>query len=169
MIFNQISALFIQEDVELRLLRVRWRGGRNMQQFREAASQLVELAQQRGTLRMLLELNEQPDVPVYDQLWLSTTLLPRAAKLPVRQLVVILSGNRVYNRHVLESLLNQFQKQIQTDIQFFAQSDAALDWLTDNSPRVPELLTEWEQHGGNGLAGGNQAGLTTPTSRYLIP
>ena len=150
MIFNQIPSLLLQEDAELRLLRVRWTGGRNMQAFREAASRFVELAQQRGTLRILLELNEQPDVPVYDQLWLSTTLLPRALKLPVQQLVVILSGSRIYNRHVLESLLAQFQHQIRCDIQFFAQPDAALDWLTNNSPRVPELLAEWEPRQGNG-------------------
>lgn len=145
MIVNQIPVLRIQEDAALRLLRVSWNGGRNMHSFRDAASRLVGLLQQHGTLRLLLELNDQPDVPVFDQLWLSTSLLPSAAKLPVRQLVLILSDKRVYNRHVLESLLIQFQHRIQCDIQFFTQPDAALDWLTDNSPHVPELLAEWEQ------------------------
>lgn len=163
MILNTIPALLLQEDAELQLLRVRWNGGRSMQQFREAASRLVELVQQRGSLRLLLELNEQPDVPVYDQLWLSTTLLPRAVQLPVRQLVIILSEKRVYNRHVLESLLTQFQLQIRADIQFFTQPDAALDWLTDNSPRVPELLAEWQQRLDSA------AGASEPTMRYLLP
>ena len=64
--------------------------------------------------------------------------------LPVRQVVIILAGQRVYNRHVLESLLIQFQNQVRCDIQFFAQAEPALDWLTDNSPRIPGLLAEWE-------------------------
>jgi hypothetical protein len=149
MISNQIPALVLQEDAALRLLRVRWNGGRNAHLFRQAANQLVEYAQ-RGTLRMLLELDDQPDVPVFDQLWLSTTLLPRTLRLPVRQLVVILSGKRIYNRHVLESLLNQFQTQIRADIQFFTQADAALDWLTGSPAAVAGLQAEWAQHSGHG-------------------
>lgn len=154
MIFKHIPALSIQEDTELRLLRVCWNRGKYLATFREAAGRLVDLAQQQGTLRLLLELNDLPDLPVYDQLWLSTTLLPRAAKLPVRQLVIILAGHRVYNRHVLESLLGQFHPQIRCDIQFFPQAEPALDWLTDNSPRVPALLAEWEheRQPGNGHA-----------------
>jgi len=145
MIIKYISPLVIQEDAELQLLRVRWCGSRNASAFREAASRLVDLAQQHGSRRLLLELNEQPDMPVYDQLWLSTTLLPRTAQLPISQLVIILSSQRVYNRHLLESLLNQYQSRIKFDIQFFAQPEAAFDWLADSSPRVPELLAEWEQ------------------------
>lgn len=143
MIFKHLSPLFIQEDAELQLLRARWAGSRNASAFRDAASGLVGLAQQHGTRRLLLELSEQPDLPVYDQLWLSTTLLPRIAQLPVTQLVIILASQRVYNRHVLESLLMQHQARIKADVQFFTQPEAALDWLTDNSPRVPALLAEW--------------------------
>lgn len=144
MIFKPLPALTLQEDAELRLLRVCWNRGRYLPTFREAASCLVDLAQERGTLHLLLELNELPDVPVYDQLWLSTTLLPQLVKLSVRQVVIILAGQRVYNRHVLESLLLQFQNQVRCDIQFFAQAEPALDWLTGNSPRVPGLLAEWD-------------------------
>jgi len=164
MISNQIPALILQEDAALRLLRVRWNGGRNAQLFRQAANQLVEHAQQRGTLRMLLELDDQPDVPVFDQLWLSTTLLPRALRLPVRQLVVILSGQRIYNRHVLESLLNQFQTQIRADIQFFTQADPALDWLTGSPAAVAELQAEWAQHSSHGTGGVSEIAM-----RYHLP
>lgn len=144
MIFKPLPALTIQEDAALRLLRACWNRGRYLSAFRDAASRLVGLAQQQGTLRLLLELNDLPDVPVYDQLWLSTTLLPQLVNLPVHQVVIILTGQRVYNRHVLESLLTQYQNQIQCDIQFFAQAEPALDWLTGNSPRIPGLLAEWE-------------------------
>ena len=145
----------------MQLMRVRWNGGHNPQLFREAASRLVELAQQQGTLRMLLELNDQPDVPVFDQLWLTTTLLPRALQLPVRQLVIILSNKRVYNRHVLESLLTQFQAHIQADIQFFSFPESALDWLTEHSPRVAELQAEWALSTDE-----NPDGFGQPTVRY---
>ena len=113
--------------------------------FREAASCLVDLAQRHSTLRLLLELNDLPDLPVYDQLWLSTTLLPRVMALPVRQVVIILAGQRIYNRHVLESLLTQYQNQVRCDIQFFAQAEAALDWLISNPSRISSLLAEWEE------------------------
>lgn len=143
MIFQPLPALTLQEDAELRLLRACWNRGRYLPAFRETASRLVDLIQQSGALHLLLELNDLPDVPVYDQLWLSTTLLPQLVKLPVRQVVIILTGQRVYNRHVLESLLLQFQNHIRCDIQFFTQAEPALDWLTSNSPRVPMLVAEW--------------------------
>ena len=164
MIFKHITPLVVQEDAELQLLRVRWVGGRNAQAFREATSHLIDLAQQHGTRRLLLELNEQPDVPVYDQLWLSTTLLPRAAKLPISQLVIILASQRVYNRHVLESLLSQYQSRITADIQFFTQPEAALEWLADSSPRVPALLAEWQQ--AYHVPPANSDSLAEPKLRY---
>lgn len=145
MIFNTIPALTVQEDALLRLLRVRWSGGRSPQPYREALAGVVELARERGTTRLLLELDEFPDMPVFDQLWLSTTLWHRVAQLQVQRVVIILSNRRVYNRHVVESLLAQFQAHIRTDVQFFTQPDAALDWLSDYSPRVPGLLEEWAQ------------------------
>jgi hypothetical protein len=32
---------------------------------------------------------------------------------------------------------------IKFDVQFFAQSESGLAWLTDDSPRLPALLSEW--------------------------
>lgn len=144
MIFKPLPALTIQEATELQLLRVCWNRGKYLPAFRDAASRLISLMQQHSTLRLLLELNDLPDVPVYDQLWLSTTLLPQLVKLTVHQVVIILAEQRVYNRHVLESFLAQYQNQIRCDVQFFAQAEPALDWLTTNSPRIPGLLAEWE-------------------------
>lgn len=145
MIFNHIPALTVQQDADLRLLRVRWSGGRSPQPYREALAGFVDLAREHGATRLLLDLEDFPDMPVFDQLWLSTTLLHRAAHLQAQRVVIILSARRVYNRHVVESLLMQLQNQIRADVQFFAQSDAALDWLTDHSPRVPALLDEWQR------------------------
>lgn len=145
MILSHIPALIVQADASLRLLRVRWSGGRGPQPYREALAGLVELAREHGTTRLLLELEDFPDIPVFDQLWLSTTLWQRAAHLQVQQVVIILSARRVYNRHVVESLLTQPHTHIRADIQFFAQPDSALDWLTNHSARIPDLLAEWQQ------------------------
>lgn len=151
MILSLHPSLQVQHDETLSLLRMGWIGGRYVATLRDAAVRFVELADQLGSERILLDLNAVFDLPVYDQLWISATVLPRGLRLPVRQVVVTLPERSHYNRQVMEFILRQYQTMRRVlgrppcDIQFFAQADAALDWLTDYSPRVPALLAEWQQ------------------------
>lgn len=151
MILRLHPSLQVQHDEPLSLLRMGWTGGRYTATLRDAAMRFIELADQLGSERILLDLNSLFDLPVYDQLWISATLLPRALRLPVRQVVVALPERHHYNRQVLEFILRQYQNMRKVlryppcDMQFFELADSALDWLTDYSPRVPALLAEWQQ------------------------
>lgn len=146
MIINKIEEFCIQNDESLNVARVSWVGGRNMRHFQRAFTQLQRVLTYLGVGRVVLDLNALPDVPVYDQLWLSTSFMPALIRLPLRQMVVVLAGQRIYNQHVLEGLLTAVAKTISFDVQFFANAEAAMAWLTDDSPRLPALLAEWE-HG----------------------
>jgi hypothetical protein len=143
MIINSIAELCVQHDEPLNLVRVAWMVGGNMRHFQQAFTQLRDLMQQLAVGRIVLELNAMPDIPVYDQMWMSTHFMPALLKLPLQQVVVVLSARRVYNQHVVEGVLAAAAMHIRFDVQFFAQPEAAMAWLTDDSLRLPALLREW--------------------------
>ena len=143
MIINTIEEFCIQNNESLNVARVAWVGGRNMRHFQRAFMQLQRVLTHIAVGRVVLDLNALPDVPVYDQLWLSTSFMPALVKLPLRQMVVVLTGQRVYNQHVLEGLLAAVAKTISFDVQFFANAEAAMAWLTDDSTQLPALFAEW--------------------------
>ena len=138
--------LCVQHDEQLNIARIAWVGGRSMNNFREAFEQICQLVRQLGVSRVLLDLDTLSDISVYDQLWLSRSFIPSLLTLPLKQVVVVLTPKRVYNQHVVEDLLGVVSLQIRFDLQFFAQPDAGMHWLTDYSPRLPALLIEWVQH-----------------------
>ncbi|MGI4739262.1 MAG: hypothetical protein ACRYG7_29195 [Janthinobacterium lividum] len=148
MIVSCAKELWVQHDEALDMVRVAWAGGRNMRGFRDAFSKLQKLVAHMGVGRIVLDLNALPDISVYDQLWLSTVLMPAVLALPLKQFIIVLSPKHVYNHQVLEGLLLAVQLLIRCDVQIFAQPDAALQWLTDDSPRLASLQREWAQHYG---------------------
>jgi hypothetical protein len=129
--------------------RVAWAGGRNMRHFQRAFTQLQRVLTHIGVGRVVLDLNALPDVPVYDQLWLSTTFMPALIKLPLRQMVVVLTGQRIYNQHVLEGLLAAVAKTIP---------------LTDDSAQLLGLFTEWANGCGNAYSAPSE--VAEPAARY---
>jgi hypothetical protein len=146
MIVPCAKELCVQYDRELDVVRMAWVAGRNMRGFRDAFGKLARLVAQLGVGRVVLDLNALPEISVYDQLWLSTSFMPAIVSLPLRQVVVVLSPKQVYNHQVVEGLLMAVQFLIRFDVQFFAQPDAALQWLTDYSAHLPALQAEWTQH-----------------------
>ncbi|MDJ0366272.1 hypothetical protein QMK33_14020 [Hymenobacter sp. H14-R3] len=164
MIINTIEEFCVQNDEPLNVARVAWVGGRNMRYFQRAFTQLQRVLTHLGVGRVVLDLNALPDVSVYDQLWLSTSFMPTLIKLPLRQMVVVLSGQRIYNQHVLEGLLVAVAKTIPFDVQFFTNADAAMAWLTDDSPQLPALLAEWASGCGN--AYNAPSGVAEPRAHY---
>jgi len=119
-----------------------------MRGFRDAFGKLQKLMARTGVGRVVLDLNALPDISVYDQLWLSTVFMPAVLVLPIKQAVIVLSPKHIYNHQVLEGLLLAVQLLIRFDVQIFAQPDAAMQWLTDYSPRLASLQAEWAQHYG---------------------
>ena len=166
MLLTTIKEFCIQHDVPLDVLRVAWIGGQKMSRFRIAFEQLHKLASQLQVTRILLELNSLPEIPVYDQLWLSAQFMPTVLGLPLQQLVISLASEQVYNQHVVENLLLAVQRESRFDVQFFTQGEAAMHWLSDNSPRLPALLAEWER--GCNTRPGRASGVAEPLAQYLL-
>jgi hypothetical protein len=167
MIINTIAELCIQHDKPLDMVRVAWLAGRNMRYFQRAFTQLRVVITQLGVSRVVLELNAMPDIPVYDQIWLSTAFMPALVKLPLRQVVVVLSARRVYNQQVVEGVLAAAAMSILFDVQFFAQPEVALAWLTDDSPRLAFLLREWATSCGPSISTTNE--VAEPRPPYWRP
>ncbi|TPG64428.1 hypothetical protein [Hymenobacter nivis] len=144
MIINEIGELLMQHSEPLGLLRTSWAAGRDMSQFRGALTRAQGLAKKLGVRRCLLELDALPDISAYDQAWLATQWIPNSLQLSLQQVVIVLSPRRIYNQQAVEGLLLVARPFIKFDVQFFSQPVAGLRWLTDYSPLVPELLTEWD-------------------------
>jgi hypothetical protein len=164
MIINTVAELCVQHDKPLDLVRVAWVASRSMRYFQHAFTQLRTIIMQLKASRVVLELNAMPDIPVYDQIWLSTNFMPAILKLPLKQVIIVLSAQRVYNQQVVEGMLAASAMHILFDVQFFAQPEAALAWLTDDSPRLPLLLREWAN--GCGASTMNTSEVAEPRPPY---
>ncbi|QKG54203.1 hypothetical protein [Hymenobacter sp. BRD67] len=148
MIINKITEFCIQYDEISSLMRVAWMADRNMERFQQAFTQLRVLVKRLCVKRIVLELNMMPDVPVYDQLWLSTKFMPALFTVPLEQVVIVLSAQRVYNQQVVEGVLMAVDAQLPFEAHFFTHPAPALAWLTDESPRLPGLWAEWVHYFG---------------------
>ncbi|MCC3155802.1 hypothetical protein LJ737_01035 [Hymenobacter sp. 15J16-1T3B] len=133
------DSLVLFHDPALRLLYHRWRGQHNMHRFRPAVDYVQHALRQHAIESWVIDLNGLPNLGLDDQMWLSDEVLPALKPLTnLRQLALVLSDN-VYNQLAAESLLHQGQQHLKFDIQFFADSAAAIDWLINptGEPAVP--------------------------------
>ena len=135
--------LHIQHDAELRLIRTGWTGAAGATGQRPCATYLANLVQSQRAEHYLMDLSQMDDISVPDQIWLSATWLPTVKTLPLKRVVVLLDENRIHNRMAVDSIVATKKVYFQFDIQYFSEPRTALRWLTDDSPRVPALLTEW--------------------------
>lgn len=164
MIITDIKELKIQYDEQLHLLRVEWAAGRDMRRLRPALEQLSQVAIRLQVTHGLLAIDTLPDISAYDQIWLGSQWLPKTERLSLKQAVIVLSSGKVYNQQAIETLLTMNRKLVKFDFQFFSQSIAAMHWLTNESRRLPALLTEWEA--AFGLAGPEAYQITEPRAPY---
>ncbi|RZK17490.1 MAG: hypothetical protein EOO56_17845 [Hymenobacter sp.] len=144
MIISDIKEFKIQYDEPLHLLRVEWAAGRDMRRLRPALEQLLQLAIRLQITHGLLAIDTLPDISAYDQIWLGSQWLPKAERLTLKQAVIALSSGKVYNQQAIETLLMLNRHSVKFDFQFFSQSVPAMHWLTNESWRLPTLLTEWD-------------------------
>lgn len=165
MLFRNIKGFNIQHDEALRLLRVEWAGGRQLAYLRPSLVQLQLLARQLRVSHLLLHLDALPDLPVYDQIWLGTHWMPTVLELELRQVVIALGSERVYNLHAVETLLLAFRMFMKCDVQFFTQMLPGLQWLTGNAPALSALLVEWQNGFGGTTPSGHGTTVTPPVGR----
>ena len=143
MIITSIPDFFLQYDEELSLLRVEWAAGDDTRNLRASASQLLRLDQELGMSKLLLNMNTFPDISVYDQVWLEAHWMPGIVRLPLERVVFINNRHRVHNQLAIESMLALVRPFIKFDIQFFPNAVSGMRWLGDFSPRLPEVMAEW--------------------------
>lgn len=143
MIIPDIKEFRIQYDEPLRLLRVEWAGGHEMRRLRPALEQLRQLTYRLQATHGLLALTDLPDISAYDQIWLGSQWLPKTERLALRQAVVVLDTKQVYNQQAIETLLVFGRPQPSIDFQFFRQATAGMQWLANDSLRLPLLFAEW--------------------------
>ncbi|TGE19640.1 hypothetical protein [Hymenobacter elongatus] len=142
---NKPDSLFLHYDKGLRLLRWQWHGAMNAAQFQQALYYLIKLSDSQKIRRWLVDTTGMPIVGTDEQAWLSETWLPLFAKLPVKDIAIILPAS-LHNQLVVETVLSDGQRYECGEIQFFSDVTAALDWLTNSSGRGAELEQEWESY-----------------------
>jgi hypothetical protein len=143
-IITSIPDFSLQYDQELSLLRVEWASGADTRNLRASATQLLRLDQELGMHNLLLNMNTFPDISVYDQVWLGAHWMPGIVKLPLQRLVIVNNRHRVHNQMAIDSMLAMVRSFIRFDIQFFPTAASGMNWLSDFSPRLPDVLAEWD-------------------------
>jgi hypothetical protein len=166
MIISDIKEFRIQYDEQLRLLRVEWAAGHDMRRLRPALEQLQQLAQHLQATHGLLSLSDLPDISAYDQIWLGSQWLPKTERLALKQAVVVLDSKQIYNQQAIETLL-VFGRQSRVDFQFFRQAVTGMQWLANDSLRLPALFAEWADAHGPATSTANL--LAEPLAHYGKP
>ncbi|HET9504767.1 MAG TPA: hypothetical protein VFO93_14585 [Hymenobacter sp.] len=167
MIITDIKEFRIQYDAPLRLLRVEWAGGHDMRRLRPALEQLHQLAHGLEVTHGLLAFANLPDISAYDQIWLGSQWLPRAERLAIRQAVLVLDARQIYNQQAIETLLMFSRPKPGIDFQFFRQAATGMQWLANDSPRLPLLFAEWAEAYGPALPADDA--VAEPLPRYGRP
>lgn len=144
MILDQIDCLRVQYDESLGLLRYQWRDGRSMHSFTQAMNYLAELVQTHQIKRVLVDMNELPDLGMKEQIWVGMSWFPRIAVHSVQQVAVVVPPVATYNQMVVESILRLSHHITRFDAQFFADPGSALDWLTNSPMHMLALMAEWQ-------------------------
>jgi hypothetical protein len=167
MIIPDIKEFKIQYDEPLRLLRVEWAAGHDMRRLRPALEQLRQLAYRVQASHGLLALSDLPEISAYDQIWLGSQWLPKTERLALRQAVVVLDAKQVYNQQAIETLLVFGRSPVGVDFQFFRQATAGMQWLANDSLRLPALFAEWADAYGAPAASPSE--VAEPRPRYGQP
>ncbi len=144
-IITSIPDFSLQFDPELSLLRIEWAAGDDTRNLRESAIKLLAVDRELAVRHLLLNMNTFPDISVYDQLWLGTHWMTGIVKLPLERVVIINNRHRIHNQLAIESMIALVRPFIKFDIQFFPQAISGLRWLSDFSPRLPEMMAEWNR------------------------
>ncbi|OON70699.1 hypothetical protein [Hymenobacter sp. CRA2] len=125
----QFDSLNLFYDPAFGLLYHRWRGQHNMHRFRPAVEYLQRLVQQCAVESWVADLNGLPNIGFDEQAWLSDEVLPSIGALPhLRQMALILNTD-TYNQLAVESILHVAEQHLNFDVQFFADSVGAMDWV----------------------------------------
>lgn len=139
---NRQDSLCFQYDDSLKLLRWQWQGSMDLGKFQDAFEQLADFSRQHRITKWLADTSDMPLVGSEEQTWLGEHWLPQFPRLGVSRIGLVLPLS-LHNVLVVEHLMLDDQHYMPANVQFFSDTPAALDWLTDSSPRIQLLENEW--------------------------
>jgi hypothetical protein len=145
MLLSDCPELHIQHDASLLLLRSAWTGTGSGANLRTCADRLLAILQQHQPRHYLMELDGLDDLSIDDQLWLSADWLPLVQQLPLHRVALLIGDRRIHNKMAVDSLIALGSATFPFEVQFFVDPRNAIRWLTNDSPRVPGLLAEWDE------------------------
>lgn len=143
MLLRSASNFWLQYDQGLGLLRLEWIARSDARTLRASARHLLELLQELQVRQLLLDMNSVPNLSLDDQLWLGDHWMPSLVALKLERLVLIIATDRIHNQLAIDALHDLVQPAIRFESQYFSDADSALDWMTNNSARLPALSAEW--------------------------
>ena len=143
MIIGSIPNFCLQYDQSLSVLRFEWVARSDHRQLRASATQLLVLLAELEVKHLLLDMNSLPNLLIADQHWLGDHWMPGLVALPLQRLVLVIDTSQLHNQLAIDALHDLVQPAIRFESQYFSDTEAGLDWLTDGSPRLPALWTEW--------------------------
>jgi hypothetical protein len=142
-ILRHIPNFYLQMDPLLGVLLLEWVALSNPHHLRTSAMHLLALLQEQEVRHLVLDINSLPDLSIMDQLWLGDHWMPGLVALPLERLVLVIDSRRQHNQLAIDALHDLVQPAIRFSSHYFSDVPSALDWLTDNSPRLPALAAEW--------------------------
>jgi hypothetical protein len=139
-----LDSLFIQVSPHLHMARWEWRGTMSYSCFQQAFERLLDVSHEHQLNRWLADIGTMPLIGIDEQTWLSEIWLPRFSTLGVQYLALIEPAS-MHNQLVIDSILSEGLRYTKTNVQFFTDIAAALDWLTKSTtPLMENLEREWQ-------------------------
>ena len=143
MIIRSIPDFYLQYDEFLGLLRLEWVSGEATQTLRTSATQLLQLTRELKVSTLLLDMNSVPNISVEDELWLGTHWMPGIVQLPLDHLILAIDSSQLHNQLAIDALHDLVQPAIRFESHYFSDATSAMQWLTEGTGRLAELLAEW--------------------------
>ncbi|WP_139924816.1 STAS/SEC14 domain-containing protein [Hymenobacter sp. DG01] len=147
--FSALNSVAAQIEPDFQLIRWEWAGPIVREDFRAAFEKLVACSTAHGVTRWLADISRMPPVGIDEQAWLSEMWMEQFAAAGIRAVAVI-EPIALHNQLVVESILADGRRYTRTEIQFFSDIPAALDWLAGSDQQAQQLEARWEQHKAQG-------------------
>ncbi|MBX0292704.1 STAS/SEC14 domain-containing protein [Hymenobacter sp. HSC-4F20] len=142
--FFEFGCLWVHVEPTLRLLRWEWKETVSSEDFQVAFKSLLAYSNSHQVKNWLADISHMPSVGTDEQAWLSETWLEQFAALGIEHIAFIQPVN-LHNQLVLESVLTDGRRYLRTEVQFFSDILAALDWLTPSPCQAEHLEQQWKE------------------------
>lgn len=129
------------------MLRLEWVPRSDPRQLRPSATRLLALLGELHVQHLLLDMNSVPNLLIADQHWLGDHWMPGLVASNLRTLVLVIHTCQIHNQLAIDALHDLVQPAIRFESQYFTDMASAFDWLTNGSPRLPQLVAEWAGRG----------------------